>query len=287
MYELWTMLPTEINEEEPFYILSYADDCLACGDEEQTKELYEKAFNFDAYKKEGKRMRKNLSDTAYDMLISGRVDKTIKNKKEIEEIFINEGIPLSHKMIEFQLLYGGISYKIGTEFYEGFKMDIFSFCDDDEKYRLNYYENRDGKYYLNCMDYHYAGDIGPCIDEDGKIYRFAMGNFSICADNIEEFLEDEAVKYYFVKKHSTWLKRGAKKSEVHEFIKAENLSKIEKKSFSNKYFEWWYNTDETIFIRINLTTNVEQAYGIIYCKNQKVLDGLYKTNMAAMVYPSK
>ena len=46
MYRLWTLLPEKIKLEEPFHILSYADDCLGYGDEKQCRELYENALNF-------------------------------------------------------------------------------------------------------------------------------------------------------------------------------------------------------------------------------------------------
>lgn len=46
MYRLWTLLPEKIKREEPFYILSYADDCLGYGDEKQCRELYEHALNY-------------------------------------------------------------------------------------------------------------------------------------------------------------------------------------------------------------------------------------------------
>lgn len=232
-------------------------------------------------------MKKNLSDTVYDMLLNGKKVDTIKDKDEIKKIFIDEGIPLFDKVIEFQSLYGGIWYKIGSEFYEGFRMDIFYFNEREQKYKLNYHKMINGKYYFNCMDYHYAGDIGPLIDEYGKVYRFGMGQVLIRADNIEDFLEDETIKYYFVNKHHTWLTRGAKKSKIDEFKKTNVLNKIERKSFSDKYFEWWCNTDETIFIRIDLVSKFEFTYAEVYCKNQKVLEQLYKSNMASSVYPSE
>ena len=46
MYRLWTLLPEKIKLEEPFHILSYADDCLGYGDEKQCRELYENALNY-------------------------------------------------------------------------------------------------------------------------------------------------------------------------------------------------------------------------------------------------
>lgn len=45
-YELWRMLPGYLSYEEPFFVLSYADDSLSWGDEKQTRKLYEAAFHF-------------------------------------------------------------------------------------------------------------------------------------------------------------------------------------------------------------------------------------------------
>lgn len=45
-YLLWSDLPSLINKTEPFWTLSYADDPLSWGDEEQTRCLYEKVFKF-------------------------------------------------------------------------------------------------------------------------------------------------------------------------------------------------------------------------------------------------
>ena len=45
------------------------------------------------------------------------------------------------------------------------------------------------------MDYHYAGDWGPHICEDGKIYNYISGTLELAANSIEEFLEMEAREY--------------------------------------------------------------------------------------------
>ncbi len=45
-YRLWKQLPNELHLEEPFHVLSYADDPLSWGDEAQTREIYEKLFEF-------------------------------------------------------------------------------------------------------------------------------------------------------------------------------------------------------------------------------------------------
>ena len=55
MYALWNHLPYFIREQEPFFTLCYADDCLSYGDEAECRRLYEKAMHFyDCMKQKGK-----------------------------------------------------------------------------------------------------------------------------------------------------------------------------------------------------------------------------------------
>lgn len=51
-YELWNLLPGTLRDEQPFWALSYADEPLSWGDEQQTRAMYEEAFSF--YRKEHK-----------------------------------------------------------------------------------------------------------------------------------------------------------------------------------------------------------------------------------------
>ena len=46
MYGLWESLPGNIQNEEPFWTLSYADDPLSWGDEKQTRLIYEKMLDY-------------------------------------------------------------------------------------------------------------------------------------------------------------------------------------------------------------------------------------------------
>ena len=48
MFSLWKSLPGNIQDIEPFWTLSYADDPLSWGDEEQTRNIYE--YMLDYYK---------------------------------------------------------------------------------------------------------------------------------------------------------------------------------------------------------------------------------------------
>lgn len=46
MYSLWKSLPGNIQNIEPFWTLSYADDPLSWGDEEQTRNIYEHMLSY-------------------------------------------------------------------------------------------------------------------------------------------------------------------------------------------------------------------------------------------------
>jgi hypothetical protein len=43
-YQVWSMLPNIVANEQPFWTLSYADEPLSWGDEKQTRKLYEGMF---------------------------------------------------------------------------------------------------------------------------------------------------------------------------------------------------------------------------------------------------
>jgi hypothetical protein len=225
-----------------------------------------------------------LSLNAQQMLLSGERVDTVKGMENIKSIFIDEGIPLFPKVIEFQDLYGGIRYKIGPKYYKGFSMGLFYYHDYKKKYQFRYYSKEEDRFFFQCMDYHYAGDIGPCMDEDGKIYYFGMGKYFITADTIEEFLEDEAVKFHMVNDNpeARWLTRGATPDEVLQFRNNVELIRIENKLFSNKYFEWWSDTSENIFIRIDIVNGHNRA--AVYCRNKDVLITLFKEDKPASLF---
>lgn len=46
VYNLWESLPGHIQDREPFWTLSYADDPLSWGDEEQTRKIYEDMMRY-------------------------------------------------------------------------------------------------------------------------------------------------------------------------------------------------------------------------------------------------
>lgn len=46
MYSLWSNLPKEIKYSEPFYTLSYSDDCILYNDEKYCHKLFESAIYY-------------------------------------------------------------------------------------------------------------------------------------------------------------------------------------------------------------------------------------------------
>jgi len=46
MFSLWKSLPGNLQDMEPFWTLSYADEPLSWGDEEQTRNIYEHVLNY-------------------------------------------------------------------------------------------------------------------------------------------------------------------------------------------------------------------------------------------------
>lgn len=46
VYSLWNKLPNGLSMEEPFHILSYADDPCSWGDEQQSDKIYKDLFEF-------------------------------------------------------------------------------------------------------------------------------------------------------------------------------------------------------------------------------------------------
>jgi len=46
LHAVWQLLPREIDMDDPFHMMSYADEPLSWDDEEQTRDLYETFFNY-------------------------------------------------------------------------------------------------------------------------------------------------------------------------------------------------------------------------------------------------
>ena len=84
------------------------------------------------------------------MIGAGKKYDTLKGIDKIKKAFIDKGLPVFDKVVEFQQLYGGIWYKIGERFYEGYQMDMFYYNNFKGEYQLKHFDfdRIDKKYYF-------------------------------------------------------------------------------------------------------------------------------------------
>ncbi|MGL4760556.1 MAG: hypothetical protein ACRCWG_03775 [Sarcina sp.] len=212
----------------------------------------------------------NLSERAMRLLRDTNEieDYSLCDKNTIERIFIEEGIPIFEKVIEFQLDFAGLAYRIGEDFDMGFNMKIIGENHKGKKSISGIWE-KDEKYYFECMEYPYAGDWGNFINQDGKIFGFAMGNIFPIADNIEEYLEDKGILHELALEN--YKRKNLENYEFEDFKEVQNLSKVKNPHFTNKFFEWWENDEKTILAR--------------YETEEKSLGGILR--ISTMVYMKK
>lgn len=224
---------------------------------------------------------RNLSSNAIRMI--KRSHYTYAQEDGVKERFNFHHVQAFKKVVEFQQYYGGFCCEVGKKYCDGFRIDLFHLDKNYLAYKFRDIVKENDKYFFQCMTHYNSQDKNLYIDELGKIYNHNMNNFIIKAENIEEFLDDEAIKYSFVKKQREWLSLEVEKDEVDEFNEYNNFIKIERDTFTNQYFEWWKDSQESIFIRIDLTN--PDNYSTIYCKDTNVLEKLYKGEKVASIYP--
>lgn len=139
-------------------------------------------------------MRQRLSAEAYEMMTEYERERTFTDPDDFEKkVLLPKGLRMTEKLREFIEIYDGRVFAWGsTDFFE---MDVpfshHNFSGFSISFGGNICLNR-GKYYISTMDYHYAGDWGPHIDEDGKIYEYICGSLELMANSIEEFLESQS-----------------------------------------------------------------------------------------------
>lgn len=228
-------------------------------------------------------MGKIVSKTVERMIEYGERNTALTDSEKIIALFEESNLPWSEKIIEFQQRYGGLKYRIGESYYVGFRLDLFFFNEHKNEYSLYYVHEDDGLYYYNCMDYLYSGDVGPCINIEGQIFYFGMGQVFITADSIEEFLEDEAIKFDFTYENRNWFTTTLNKELVDEIRHFQEFNRIENSNFSYKYFEWWVNKDSSVYIRINLAD--DRNYAKIYYSDRNYLTRFLKGIKRLIHYP--
>lgn len=133
-------------------------------------------------------IRGKLSQGAYELITEWKRD-IFFNNDFLKDYFQLRNMPIYEKVINFFSVYGGRTFC-----YEDYHLS-----NDTIQIRGGYtvqsfperVEEKDGKIFYSCMNYHYAGDWGPHIDQDGRVYSFSMGKYYKQADDMAEFMEQE------------------------------------------------------------------------------------------------
>lgn len=142
-------------------------------------------------------MRQRLSPEAYAMITEYKRRRTFTDPDDFEKkVLLPKNLKMTDKLREFIEIYDGRAFAWRSAYY--FEMDVPFSHHNFDGFWISFGGNiclNDGKYYISTMDYHYAGDWGPHIDENGKIYKYWCGSLELAADSMEEFLEQQAREY--------------------------------------------------------------------------------------------
>lgn len=133
-------------------------------------------------------VKSELSQGAYGLITEWQRDIYF-NKEFLKDYFELRKFPIYEKVIDFFCVYGGRTFCYEDDLIFNNAIQI------SNGYRIQSFpvrvQEKDGNLYYDCMDYHYAGDWGPHIDQEGRIYSFGMGEYYKQADNIAEFMEQQ------------------------------------------------------------------------------------------------
>lgn len=157
-------------------------------------------------------VRSELSMGAYE-LIHEWERGIFFNKNFLKDYCRLKNIPMYEKVIDFFCIYGGriFCYQDSSIYNDTIKFN--------KGYRIQSFpervEEKDGNVYYSCMDYHYAGDFGPHIDQYGKIYSFCMGEYHKKADNMAEFMEQEFIEANENRKRLSNISSGSENNKYY------------------------------------------------------------------------
>ncbi len=138
-------------------------------------------------------MRQRLSPEAYSMITEYERQRTFTDPDDFEKkVLLPKNLKMTDKLREFIEIYDGRAFAWRSNYFE---MEVPLSYHNFEGFTISFGGNiclNDGKYFISTMNYHYAGDWGPHIDENGKIYKYWCASLGLTADSIEEFLEQQA-----------------------------------------------------------------------------------------------
>lgn len=146
-----------------------------------------------------KRLRERLSDRAYAIMTEYERAGKITDIGVLEsKCLAPQGLKHTKELREFIELYDGRVFAWQhTDFLsmdEPFSCSNFKGHSISLEVRAPFYVSGD-EYFINAFAYHVAGDWGPYIGSNGKIYD-SWNNMKLLANSAEEFIEMEAREYF-------------------------------------------------------------------------------------------
>lgn len=187
------MIRNDNSEAPPNEKIWFYPDDLGC--DEACRDVLER----NCTEESTKIMRQRLSAEAYAMITEYEREPTFTDPDDFEKrVLLPKGLRMTDKLRDFIEIYDKRVFAWQSTRYH-FNMDVPFSRSNYDGFSISFGWNiclNDGKYYISTMDYHYAGDWGPHICEDGKIYNYISGTLELAANSIEEFLEMEAREYF-------------------------------------------------------------------------------------------
>ncbi|NTU18758.1 hypothetical protein HPY28_00295 [Brevibacillus sp. HB1.2] len=205
-----------------------------------------------------------LSETAKAFIRQCTRRETITDREQVKKILQQHGIPAFNALLDVQEKYGGLSYSFGGEIDNSFCIDIWGdFAHrDGEECRLPAVLNYEGQMVVAC--FHVMDDRlskAGYIDEDGRLYTLHYTKFQVIAENIEELLESESVKYSLLREKKQWIVKWIEQSDVAHWLSSIEQKPILIEQASQGYQKWWKSHDGRLYVHVR---NGSGIYAVAY-----------------------
>ncbi|UIO40061.1 hypothetical protein LOY85_14640 [Brevibacillus brevis] len=205
-----------------------------------------------------------LSETAKAFVQQCTRRETITDREQVKKILQQKGIPAFDALLDVQEKYGGLSYSFGGEIDNRFCIDLWgSFAHrDGEERRIPEVLNYEGQTVVEC--FHVMDDRlskGGYIGEDGKLYTLLYTTFQVFAENMEELLESEGVKYSLLREKKQWVVKWIEQSDVAHWLSSIEQKPILIEQASQGYQKWWKSHDGRLYVHVR---NGMGIYAVAY-----------------------
>lgn len=205
-----------------------------------------------------------LSETAKAFIRQCTRRETITDREQVRKILQQKGIPAFDALLDVQEKYGGLSYSFGGEIDNRFCIDLWGSVAhrDGEERRIPEVLNYEGQTVVEC--FHVMDDRlskGGYIDEDGKLYTLLNTTFQVFAENMEELLESEGVKYSLLREKKQWVVKRIEQSDVARWLSRIEQRPILIEQASQGYQKWWKSHDGRLYVHVR---NRMGIYAVAY-----------------------